>query len=182
MKRLLLLAAAAAAACSRAAVPEPAPAAPVNDSLVATSEANRFADQAYLEGVADFRKGDLDSAADKFARCLTLVTTGQTAGGCLAGLELTRGTLERGQAPAPRPVKPAAGAAPAGRDEAAASQAFLAGMIEFQKGDFEKARGSWALCAKLSPPGGATLDDCRAGLARIEKMYEAGSTAPDGKK
>lgn len=181
MKRLLLLAV-LAAACSRSATPDAAVATAPADSLVSTSEANRFAEQAYLEGVADFQKGDLDSAADKFSRCLTLVTTGQTAGGCMAGLELTRGSLERGQDAPAHLGNPPARAPAAGRDDAAASQAFLAGMIYFQKGDYEKARGSWALCVKLSPPGGASLDDCRAGLARVEKLYGAGSTAPDGKK
>jgi tetratricopeptide (TPR) repeat protein len=181
VKRILLLAV-LASACSRSASSDAPAAAASADSLVSTSEANRFAEQAYLEGVADFQKGDLDSAADKFSRCLTLVTTGQTAGGCMAGLELTRGTLERGQDAAAAPAKPAARATPAGRDDSAASQAFLAGMIYFQKGDYEKARGSWLLCVQLSPAGGASLDDCRAGLVRIEKLYGAGSTAPDGKK
>ena len=181
MKRILLLAV-LASACSRSGSSEPSAVAAPADSLVSTSEANRFAEQAYLEGVADFQKGDLDSAADKFSRCLTLVTTGQTAGGCMAGLELTRGTLERGQDAAARPARAATRPVPAGRDESAAAQAFLAGMIYFQKADYEKARGSWALCVQLSPPGGTSLDDCRAGLARVEKLYGAGSTAPDGKK
>lgn len=181
MRSVLAAAVLALAACSR---PGPAPeaAATAASGVTAPAEVNRFAEQAYLEGVADFQKGDLASAADKFSRCLTMVTTGQTAGGCLAGLELTKGQLERGRPAPPRPAVSGRHAGASPHDDAAASQGFLEGVVYFQKGDYEKARTSWTRCAELATPGTPGADDCRAGLQRILQLYAPGSTAPDGKK
>ncbi|MBI3566362.1 MAG: hypothetical protein HY079_14295 [Elusimicrobia bacterium] len=185
MRAVLAAAALALAACAR---PGPAPeaAATAASGVAAPAEVNRFAEQAYLEGVADFQRGNLASAADKFSRCLTMVTTGQTAGGCMAGLELTRGALTRGAetlgpAPAAANHPPLPRATSGAHDDAAASQSFLEGMIYFQKGDYETARKRWERCAELATPGTAGADDCRAGLTRLAQLY-GGSTAPDGKK
>lgn len=176
---ILLASALAASACSRGSAP-PEPAREPAEVLVSTQNANRFAEQAYLEGMRDFRQGDLGSAAEDFERCLTLGATGQTAGGCTAGLQLARAELERSASGAPR-AAPAA--PPAKRDDRAASQAYLEGVIFFQSGDYEKARASWVRCAKAAVPGSPTADDCRAGLDRLLKLYGvSGSTASDGKK
>jgi len=150
------------------------------DVLVSSSNANRFADQAYLEGMADFEKGDPGAAAEKFERCLTLGATGQTAGGCLAGLQLSRGELERAAVRAPARAAPSPRRTAAASDDRAAAQSYLEGVVFFQKGDFAKARESWTRCARLAVPGGQTADDCRAGLSRLDQLE--GSTASDGKK
>lgn len=181
MRTGFLAALLAAAACGR---PAPAPDAGTPSVVSEPAQVNRFAEQAYLEGVADFQRGNLASAADKFSRCLTMVTTGQTAGGCMAGLELTRGALSRGAAPPAglsSPV-PSPKTATGKRDDAAASQSFLEGMIYFQKGDYETARRRWARCLEQATPGSAGATDCAAGLERLAQLYGPASTAPDGKK
>ncbi len=66
------------------------------------------------------------------------------------------------------------GAAPstqrAESNKQASQQAYLEGIIYYQKGDYEKARDKW-LHAKQLDPGNS---DPIAGLARIEKLYGAG--------
>ncbi len=52
----------------------------------------------------------------------------------------------------------------------ASQQAYLEGVIDYQKGDYEKARDKW-LHAKQLDPGNS---DAIAGLERIEKLYGAG--------
>jgi tetratricopeptide (TPR) repeat protein len=49
-------------------------------------------------------------------------------------------------------------------------QHYLSGVIFFQKGDFEKARDEWSLALQLDPSN----SDAKAGLERIEKMYNGG--------
>ncbi len=52
----------------------------------------------------------------------------------------------------------------------ASQQAYLEGVIYYQKGDYEKARDKW-LHAKQLDPGNS---DANAGLEKIEKLYGAG--------
>lgn len=49
-------------------------------------------------------------------------------------------------------------------------QHYLSGVIFFQKGDYEKAKDEWSLSLQLDPSN----SDAKAGLDRIEKMYNGG--------
>lgn len=68
--------------------------------------------------------------------------------------------------------QPAAGppVASAESNKQASQQAYLEGVIYYQKGDYEKARDKW-LHAKQLDPGNS---DAIAGLEKIEKLYGAG--------
>lgn len=70
------------------------------------------------------------------------------------------------------PQQPAAGppVASAESNKQASQQAYLEGVIYYQKGDYEKARDKW-LHAKQLDPGNS---DAIAGLEKIEKLYGAG--------
>lgn len=76
-----------------------------------------------------------------------------------------------GQA-APPPAAPAGAPPPqnAESNKQASQQAYLEGVIYYQKGDYEKARDKW-LHAKQLDPGNS---DAIAGLEKIEKLYGAG--------
>ncbi|MCM2305247.1 MAG: tetratricopeptide repeat protein [Elusimicrobia bacterium] len=69
-----------------------------------------------------------------------------------------------GQTGAPPPT------ASAESNKQASQQAYLEGVIYYQKGDYEKARDKW-LHAKQLDPGNS---DAIAGLEKIEKLYGAG--------
>ena len=49
-------------------------------------------------------------------------------------------------------------------------QAYLSGVIYYQKGDYEKARDKWLNAKQLDPSN----TDASAGLEKIEKLYGAG--------
>ena len=69
-----------------------------------------------------------------------------------------------GQTPAAPPT------ASAESNKQASQQAYLEGVIYYQKGDYEKARDKW-LHSKQLDPGNS---DAIAGLEKIEKLYGAG--------
>lgn len=73
-----------------------------------------------------------------------------------------------GSAPAPG-APPAAGAA-SDNAKQQSQQAYLEGVIFYQKGDYEKARDKWMHAKQLDP--GNT--DAAAGIEKIEKLYGAG--------
>ena len=69
------------------------------------------------------------------------------------------------------------GAAPAGPPKVSSEDArkssgqhYLSGMIFYQKGDLEKAKDEWSLSLQLDPGN----SDAKAGLERIEKMFNGG--------
>ncbi|MBI4371293.1 MAG: hypothetical protein HY552_03230 [Elusimicrobia bacterium] len=62
----------------------------------------------------------------------------------------------------------AAAAADTARQQS--QQAYLAGVIFFQKGDYEKARDSWLRAKQLDPSN----SDAAAGLEKIEQLYGGG--------
>lgn len=69
--------------------------------------------------------------------------------------------------------QPAGGAAPppsAESNRQASQQAYLAGMIYFQKGDYEKARDEWLRAKQLDPSN----SDAVQGLQKIEQLYGSG--------
>lgn len=66
-----------------------------------------------------------------------------------------------------------AATAPAANPESnrqASQQAYLEGVIYYQKGDYEKARDKWLHAKQLDPSN----SDAIAGLEKIEKLYGAG--------
>jgi tetratricopeptide (TPR) repeat protein len=68
---------------------------------------------------------------------------------------------------------PAAGATPGATSDTAkqqSEQAYLSGVIYYQKGDYEKARDKWLNAKQLDPSN----TDAVAGLEKIEKLYGAG--------
>ncbi|MFI5360652.1 MAG: hypothetical protein ACHQ49_01680 [Elusimicrobiota bacterium] len=88
---------------------------------------------------------------------------------------------EEDKAKADAEAKTAAAAAPAGSPAAGAGgtsesakaqsqQAYLDGVISYQKGDYEKARDKWLNAKQLDPSNA----DAIAGLEKIEKLYGAG--------
>jgi tetratricopeptide (TPR) repeat protein len=82
---------------------------------------------------------------------------------------------EKAKAAAGTTQPPAGQAAPpptasAESNKQASQQAYLEGVIYYQKGDYEKARDKW-LHAKQLDPGNS---DAIAGLEKIEKLYGAG--------
>ena len=126
--------------------------------------------RAYVEGRDDYFRGDLPGADRRWHDCLSASDQDPASRpDCLMAVELTRGLRDAGTAAVrPRPAPPSTS------DEAASSQLYLEGVIDYQKGDYVKARGKWSACAPLNA-------DCRAGVARIDQI-EASSTALDGKK
>lgn len=69
--------------------------------------------------------------------------------------------------------QPSGGASPAAGAESnrqASQQAYLAGMIYFQKGDYDKARDEWTRAKQLDPSN----SDADAGLKKIDQLYGAG--------
>jgi hypothetical protein len=54
--------------------------------------------------------------------------------------------------------------------ERRAEQAYLEGVVYYQKGDYDKAAAAWKRGASLAPDGDAAAD-CRAGLERLDKLY-----------
>jgi tetratricopeptide (TPR) repeat protein len=71
-----------------------------------------------------------------------------------------------GQAPAAAP--PAGGISDNAKQQSA--QAYLDGVISYQKGDYEKARDKWLHAKQLDPSNA----DAAQGLEKIEKLYGAG--------
>ncbi len=68
---------------------------------------------------------------------------------------------------------PAAGPTPGATSDNAkqqSEQAYLSGVIYYQKGDYEKARDKWLNAKQLDPSN----TDAIAGLEKIEKLYGAG--------
>ena len=68
---------------------------------------------------------------------------------------------------------PSTPATPSGPSESAktqSQQAYVAGVISYEKGDYEKARNNWLSAKQLDPSN----TDAVAGLEKIEKIYGAG--------
>ena len=81
---------------------------------------------------------------------------------------------DKAKAAAAGTAAPQAGAPPptasAESNKQASQQAYLEGVIYYQKGDYEKARDKWLHAKQLDPSN----SDAIAGLEKIEKLYGAG--------
>lgn len=89
---------------------------------------------------------------------------------CALGLKLVPVASRRGVLPAPRPGAPAPSRA-SFSDATSAKQAYLNGMIWYQKANYEKARDEWLRCKQLAGADKEAGQDCAAGLIRIEQLY-----------
>ncbi|HXT00186.1 MAG TPA: hypothetical protein VN915_05895 [Elusimicrobiota bacterium] len=116
------------------------------------------AEQWYLDGVVYYENGDWDKALASWGTCYRSAPRDSEAwDDCRAGL------VKLGEDPPSPPARsPAA--------ERRAEQAYLEGVVYFQKGDFATAAASWERCTVLAP-GGEAASDCRAGLERLDKLY-----------
>lgn len=88
---------------------------------------------------------------------------------CALGL----GLLRRGATGASRREETRALSAAPEQALLKAKQAYLKGLVHFQKGDYGKARDEWLLCMQLAARGSDDFSDCLAGLERIEKLHGA---------
>jgi hypothetical protein len=141
----------------------------------------------------DFRSGvealvnrDDDAAARDWARCLDNAPAGsREESDCrlfsgmlrerLASKAPARDDGEWSGAWAAAPLE-AAPSAPPKDAPLRAQQAYLEGVIYYEKGDFATARTRWSSCA-------AADSDCGAGLEKLDELFDSvSSTAADGKK
>ncbi|HEX4047926.1 MAG TPA: hypothetical protein VH309_08835, partial [Elusimicrobiota bacterium] len=65
---------------------------------------------------------------------------------------------------------PPASSGPSDSAKQQSEQAYLSGVIYYQKGDYERARDKWLSAKQLDPSN----TDAVAGLEKIEKLYGAG--------
>jgi len=111
--------------------------------------------KAYRDGVAAYRRKDHPAADKLWHDCVSAAKAGsRISHNCLAAMELTK-------APASR--KPAV--------EERAQNDYLKGLVEYQKGDYEKARLNWKLCVETAPAESRSASDCQAGLERIKTLF-----------
>lgn len=171
------------AGAPRAAEPEaPVTAAPpLKDEFPVPGEpVDRAANQAYLEGVIYYQKGDYEKARIAWLKAKGLATVGSdVAKDATAGLEKL--AVLYGAAPAtgdkaPKDLK----TAPEKKDEHQALQTYFTGLIHYQKGDTEKARVEWRRALSLAPRDSSVEADAKAALEKLDR--DEASTRRDGKK
>lgn len=134
------------------------------------------ADAHFLAGYDHFRAGRAEDARREWKACREL---DETHDFCEFGLTV----LDAGAPKAPEADAPVTAAPPAATDERPApssvdrdsNQAYLEGVIYYQKGDYEKAREAWTRAKRLAPPGSESAKDAEAGLSKINQLY---GTAP----
>jgi len=170
------------AGAPRAAEPEaPVTAAPPKDEFPdPVASADRAANQAYLEGVIYYQKGDYEKARVAWLKAKGLATPGSdVAKDATAGLEklaVLYGTAPQTGDKAPKDLK----AAPEKKDEHEALQTYFSGLIHYQKGDLEKARIEWRRALSLAPRDSSVEADSKAALEKLDR--DEASTRRDGKK
>ena len=156
---------------SEAAPSREAEAPPVTSAPPAS---DRDAQQAYLEGVIYFQKGDYPKARAAWSRTKALAPKGSDAANdAQAGLDKLD-QLEAGKTPA------SLKAAPEKKDEHAALEVYFTGLIHYQKGDLVRARTEWTRARALAPEGSSVMADARAALEKLDK--DEGSTRGDRKR
>jgi len=123
----------------------------------------RSAQQAYLEGVIHYQKGDYEKSRDAWTKALSLAPKGSDAASdARAGLEKLDALYSRR---APQDLK----AAPEKKDEHLALETYFTGLIHYQKGDLEKARTEWKRALSLAPKGSSVEADAKAALEKLDK-------------
>ena len=157
-----------------------APPAAKDEFPVSGAPADRDANQAYLEGVIYYQKGDYEKARAAWRKAKELALPGtDVAKDATAGLErldvLFGGAPDTGDG-APKSLK----TAPEKKDEHEALQTYFTGLIHFQKGDLERARVEWKRALSLAPRDSSVEADAKAALEKLDK--EESSTRRGGKK
>jgi len=143
------------------------PAAP--DNWAAPSPIDRDANQAYLEGVIYYQKGDYEKARAAWLKAKALAPAGsEAARDATIGLEKLNtlyGTAPQTDGKAPKSLK----AAPERKDEHEALQTYFTGLIYYQKGEMEKARVEWKRALSMAPEGSSVESDAKGGLEKLDK-------------
>jgi tetratricopeptide (TPR) repeat protein len=137
------------------------------------------ADVHFLSGFDHFRAGRAEDARREWKACREL---DETHDFCEFGLSvLDAGAPKTGPAAEEEP-KAVTAAPPAVDSSRDSQQAYLEGVIYYQKGDYEKARAAWRKAKELAPPGSDAAKDASTGLDRINKLYgdtpDTGDNAP----
>lgn len=160
----------------------PVTAAPPADdkTMAAEREEGRDAQQAYLEGVIYYQKGDYEKARASWRKAKELAPAGSDAAkDARAGLEkidALYGAAPGAASNAPRSLK----AGVEKKDEHQAMQTYFTGLIHYQKGDLERARTEWTRAKALAPEESTVMTDAKAALEKLDK--EEASTGRDRKK
>lgn len=156
----------------------PRPAAP--EEPVTAAPPNHEANQAYLEGVIYYQKGDYEKARIAWLKARELAPAGsEAAKDAAAGLEKIAalyGTAPETGGKAPKSLK----TGEEKKDEHMALQTYFSGLIHYQKGDLEKARIEWTRALALAPRDSSVEADAKAALGKLDK--DEASTRRDGKK
>lgn len=127
----------------------------VTDAPGSWPEARR----AYRAGIAAYRAKEPAEASRRWHECLGSAQGGTRAiQDCLVALELVR-------RPSPPPRR-----SPLAESDRVAHEAFVEGLLDYIRSDFEKARTSWKRCIEYAVPGGGVEAVCRSGLAKIEAL------------
>lgn len=130
--------------------------------------ADRAANQAYLEGVIYYQKGDYEKARIAWLKSKGLATVGSdVAKDATAGLEklaVLYGTAPGTGDGAPKSLK----TGNEKKDEHMALQTYFSGLIHYQKGDLEKARIEWTRALSLAPRDSSVEADAKAALAKLD--------------
>jgi Flp pilus assembly protein TadD len=129
----------------------------------AAPTSDRDANQAYLEGVIYYQKGDYEKARDRWLKSRDLAPKGSDVSkDAKAGLEKLD-VLFSGKSPAS--LKDA----PEKKDEHEALQTYFTGLIHYQKGDMDRARIEWRRALSLAPKGSSVEADAKAALEKLDK-------------
>jgi tetratricopeptide (TPR) repeat protein len=146
----------------------------------ASPSARSRADVHFLAGYDHFRAGRAEDARREWNACRELDEAHEF---CEFGL-----TVLDSKAPKPAEADAPVTAAPPAADSwpapapanQASSQAYLEGVIYFQKGDYEKAREAWRKAKDLAPAGSDAAKDAAAGLDKIAALYGTAPETGDG--
>lgn len=147
---------------------------PVTAAAPAGLDAERLAQQSYLEGVIYYQKGDYEKAAACWRKVKQIGPKGLDAAlNADAGLA----KIEKlGIGKTPSSLK----GAPEKKDEHEALQAYFTGLIHYQKGDFVRARVEWARTRALAPESSSVMSDVKLALEKLDR--DEASTRRDAKK
>ena len=161
------------AGAPKATEAEPPVTAPPSPVTEAAPSSDRDANQAYLEGVIYYQKGDYEKARLRWLKAKQLAPKeSDISKDAQAGLEKLD-TLFGKKAPAS--LKDA----PEKKDEHEALQTYFTGLIHYQKGDMARARVEWKRALSLAPKGSSVENDAKAALEKLDK--DEASTR-DGRK
>lgn len=155
----------------------PPPAADDESSAVGPERASN---QAYLEGVIYYQKGDYEKALTSWRRAKELAPKDSDAErSALAGLNKLYLLYGKGEEPEGLTLKEPETPVQK-KDEHEALQVYFTGLIHYQKGDFVRARKEWERAKRIAPEGGEAMNDAKEGLRKLD--LDEASTGGSRKK